>query len=1579
MIKLLSFLLDVLLVSAPFLLLVLLSAKMNLKKEQRSRQCYMPIIALIFCIVAGVFLSKINALIVNVFNQITTWLTYGADWIAGLLEGRFEDFAYKIREIVPKLEEFIKSLNIPFWAGIIANTLVAIVYVPFKGIIIRFMKLFCKEGKKHYDWFAGLVYYKDERRGKMFVREAFSQGVTLMKTLYIVTFVFAVAGIGITAWMYTHELIASMYYPIFSLILVGEIYFYLNGPFYAEDKGTIEGEADSSSSICDYTLMRNVLRRTFGDKLLSENTTVNNGLLHYRTNDELIGNLEDDDEVAIEAYGKFMRHKTMQGLDVDQNYLMSGLDLLKGKSILFNNPFYYDLIPYIFYPMNRAILRRKKVLVVCGRHAIEDGVEEWLRDGLTSVCHIPTLWNIGVLGDEEKNLDVGIVTRSCVHDLKMHEANEEFFKDVEFVVIIEPSRLVATAQIGLNSLVRHCRRDGKRLVFCSADKNCDGIVDALSHILMTSLEEVSATNRHGGTSSYMCWEVDDEHLQHRMLPNLSRYLGVGTELSFTALKNQVSKTAWYGGEAFPVLDMHWIVKQYHYDLLTYAALPAQQNIVDDVFKATPNMWDAEAEDYNYITVEDESYNMFEVKREFSTRAKKQGFINVISSEYLLKDYMSANDTIFNADSKAIPYIVADYAGTERNVIYRLCLRLSSYNVLEDEIARELSLIDMDTENIASTIWQSICKCSQNAGIATVDGEDELHIMKNGREYVFGPSVIDVQRKYSYKTGNIENMYSISDKRFVDVFLGDLCSAEYIAEDEKGEKQYLGTELRGHVFQKYLPGQFFTFGGKYYEMLRLSSDGKVIVRRAADHINGRPQYRQVRNYTISSAVDSTMMGDMRDIGGVKVTKQYADIAVETPAYWSMKRYNDFSTGKCIQINGVPKREYSNKQMLKIEFTEGEGITPKILNTIALLMNEVFRTLYADNQGMIVAVTANEAEVPVTYSLKGEGEYQPSANAIYIIEDSQLDIGLLVSVERNLNRIFTIIHDYIEWHNETLAESMSPPPVEPEKPDYTVPEEEKKKKGIKGFFAAIGRFFKKIGGFFKKMFRGIGNFFRKLFGRKPKTDDEPAKDGAAGATEQTDGNTGDKPKREGFFKRLFKRKKKKDKDADVDSTVTTPTGENGEELPFDVSDIDDEELTEGDKPSAEASSDDGDLPFDVSDIDDEELNTPESAENTDSSATEDEDDGELDANASISMYSFFGFGKKKKKDEAEPAADSEPSDEGESAPEPQPMPEDDPDYGEGLDGVDVPEGAPQGEGIAAQFEFEADGSKLVNSKEFARKPYHERYYLLYGGTDMPESIDIDGTLALLTSLGYANGFLEQARKGKHEAERLEGSYDPTRSGNHYCDFCGTELLGTEYEVLADGRERCISCSRTAVKTEKEFKQLYEDVMRNMKVFYGVVINEPVQIKMVNAKTLHRKLGKRFVPTGNSDGRVLGVAIKDKEGYSILLENGSPRISATMTMVHEMTHIWQYLNWDAKKIKKLYGKKLNLEIYEGMAKWSEVQYAYLINEFATGKREEIISRMREDEYGRGFNMYTSVYPLSTTTSLKGATPFEDPEKPL
>ena len=307
------------------------------------------------------------------------------------------------------------------------------------------------------------------------------------------------------------------------------------------------------------------------------------------------------------------------------------------------------------------------------------------------------------------------------------------------------------------------------------------------------------------------------------------------------------------------------------------------------------------------------------------------------------------------------------------------------------------------------------------------------------------------------------------------------------------------------------------------------------------------------------------------------------------------------------------------------------------------------------------------------------------------------------------------------------------------------------------------------------------------------------------------------------------------------------------------------------------------------------------------------------------------------------------------------------------------APEGPAEGTTLEFEPEQVTKVSARRInERKPYHERYYLLFGGQTVPDAIKPRETLDFLRARGYGNNELTQARNGVDVAKRLEETFVPGQKTKHYCDFCGTEILGTEYEVLNDGRERCMVCSRTAVKTEEEFVDLYQEVLANLQAFYGIKINIPIQVRMVNAKKLHKALGKTFVPTGNTDGRILGAAIKSNKGYQLLVENGSPRMATMMTMAHELTHMWQYITWDRKAIRSMYGKQ-ELEIYEGMAKWSEIQYAYLLNETASAKREEIITRKRNDEYGRGFLRYVYQYPLSSDTPLKGDTPFAHPEQPL
>ena len=1481
MIEFIRYLMKMLLMTLPFLLFALIQAKTNLKKPERSRQFPMPLVALIFGILALVFLRQINALVLALLNLLVNVLTQLGTWLSNLFNGSMGPVGRFIAGLGGRLEALLARVNLPFWTAFLANGLILLLFTVLKKILLAVFRRVFRTGSAVYETCARLCYDHDEHVSAWYVKRNFGQARTYLKTFYYASLTISVLALLLSGFLYRAKLLETPFYPVFGVLVIGELYFFLDGLTRRELLQEITGEEEEPTSVCNYSLLRKALRKLFGDKLAAEDTSATNALEDLQTNDELLAAYEASSDGMVEAYGRFMRARLEAGEELDRNYLASGCELLHGKSILFNNPFYYDLIPYAFYPMNRALLRHKKVLIVLGRHGTEDDILDWCEKGLCAVTNVPDLWKIGVLTENPQELDVGIVTRSSVHDLGLHEANADFFADVEFVVLIEPSRLVTTAQIGLNSLVRHCRRAGKQLTFCSTDKNCDGLVDALSHILMTSISEVSATNRFRGVCSYMCWEPDREHLQHRMLPNLSRYLGVGTELSFAALKNQVEKTAWYGGDAFPVVDMRWIVKQYYYDLLHYAGLPVSQSSIDEHFAVSHNLWNAAVEENQYLTIEDEAYNMFEVKRAFSTRATNQSFINVISPDYLLRDYMAENDSIFNADPKAIPYLVADYARTARNVVLRLCLRMSAGMVPEEELRRELMLIDADTEHLGESFWAQVCAVNQPVGktLRGSKGEPLLRRELGGHSLTFTPETILEKRKFSMTLGKMQSLYYIADENFKRVLLGDLQNAGYIAEDENGKRQYLGTELRGQIFQKYLPGQFFTFNGKYYEMLSVASDGQVLVRRAADHIDGRPGYRQVRRYVLQNAADSEAMGDCRDIAGLRITKQYADFRVETPAYWQLDRYQDFAHGRLVTLNGVPARTYYNKQILRIDLPDDADET--VCRTLTLLCNEVFRTLFAENQDYIVAVTAGEAEAPETYSLRGEG-IEAERNSIYILEDSQMDLGLLVAVERNLTRIFSIICDYLDWHTGAIERSLNPPP-EPEPVDYTVPEaehpEEEAPKGrLKRLLWKIKRFFKRIG-------QAIAGFFAKLFGRKKKKTPAEPETPTDGMTPVEGGEAPEEPKQEP----AAEAQKPGETAAEPEQTSETPKAEDAAA----DAEIKTEPETEAAEPAAEAPA-------------------------------EPEDSGEAPLQSLSSAAPIFRANE-----------------------------EDD-------------------------IEFEPEETHRPG-KPMERKPYHERFYLLYGGDAVPEQLDLAAAQEFLKTHGFADGALKQARDGKDIAEQIEKNYVPNKPGSHYCDFCGVELVGTEYEVLADGRERCMDCGRSSIRTAEEFEALYRTIARNMEALYGARISAPVHVQMVNSKRLHKKLGKTFVPTGKFDGRVLGVAIRDRDGYSILVENGAPRMSSTMTIAHELTHIWQYLHWDGKEILRKYGKEQELEIYEGMAKWAEIQYAYLIGEPAAAKREEISARVREDEYGRGFRKYVVKYPLSMGTHLEHTTPFDDPKTPL
>ena len=1036
----------------PFILFAFLNSKANVKKENRNRQYAMPVIAVVYSAVLLIFLKQLATLCTEKFLQLA-------------------DLFDKIN--ISAIADFIRNLYTSwgiYLELVLFNTAALLLYV----IVKRILTAILGKIKVHRNTFIGsvveLFYSYDEMDDRWYIKAHYGQACTFIKTAYYGSCFASGLALLISCGLCMKHLVSAPFYPVFAVIIIGEMAFFVDGISAEARKSDLAMQADNSRHIAMYPLLRKPLKALFGDKLSAEGTTVNNGGVTGGAIEDILIGLEKDGGHIGKNYAAFIRRKMETGLKPNVDYVRCGYDLATGKSLLFNTPFYDKLNPYVFYAMNRELLTGGKILIVLGRHGTEEDLKRWSAAGMKAVSNVPDLWKIAVLDGKKVNEDdlpdIGIISRSGVHDLDIHKSNLPFLKKVSFVIVVEPSRLVTTAQIGLNLLIKCCGKE-RSITFCSVDRNCDGLVDALSHILMTNITEVSATEYPHGMSSYMYWTADDDYLQHRILPGVSRCLGMGTELSMVALKNQVKKAVWYGGEAFPVLDARWIAKQYYYDLLDYAKLPTNQETFDKSFQTSFNMCDERVSDYSFITVEDDRNNLFETRRNFATIAEQQGFVNVISSEYMLREYMSSNTEVFTADAKAIPYITADYARTKRNAILSLCLLLCIDSVKEETLHRQMVMLNIDTKDPATEIWKEICVIFGDEVVTDKQGNPILSVItREGKTVQFEKdSTILFKRAYSVESGKFESVYTIENADFSRIILDDLQNASYIAEQESKDV-YIGTELKGHVYQKYMPGQFFTLNGKYYEMVSTATNNRIMVRRASEHIGGRLSYRQVRNYTIHHLEDSASMGALKSVNNIDIHYQYADFSVETPGYWKLRAHNDFDNGDLVKVNGVPVRDYHHKQVLKFDFSKlGDAFTDSVRMTLTNLLNEVFVTLFADNQPFISAVTPGSYDAPLTYSLALKEGLENAEKCIFVIEDSQLDIGLLIAVERNVNRILQIVSDYLTWNDEQIAESVRKQnaPAEEKKEAFDAYAEDPNPEKKKGFFGRIGDWFKNL---FKK---------------------------------------------------------------------------------------------------------------------------------------------------------------------------------------------------------------------------------------------------------------------------------------------------------------------------------------------------------------------------------------------------------------------------------------------------------------------------------------------------------------------------------
>ncbi len=714
--------------------------------------------------------------------------------------------------------------------------------------------------------------------------------------------------------------------------------------------------------------------------------------------------------------------------------------LVKGENLFVTNYFYQDLDVAVFFPIFMALLRDEKALVMVEDNGSLEEIVNWLREGIENIQDLTDFWTIDILQPMRDNIDVGVLAFQEICKEEQLQWCMDFLNYVSYVVVIEASGLLAGGQDILMSLASRIGRIETSCTWLLCDKNAEGMVDLYSHLLDKEFSYVSATPYFAKESLISYWNAEAERAGG--WSNVQRYLGVEASIAEIAGTEHVGKIHWYGEDMMPVEDLRWVWGQYYesYQKQIGEEIPYQMLLEDNIHMEISGRGNFIREQ-QFIVTEDDCFNLFEKSRQYTTRAFDKICICVISPNYMLRNYMRANYTIMETDPKYISQFMPEHVNSRRNTALRLVRRMLEEAVSASEIVRMLlreeEMVNISNDKITKDLLESRIRL-------IFPGLQEIDIEATHR-YCFSEEEREIQR---------ENYFKIIDEEVKKQFRAYFSQAVYI--DETGETRYISKMmLGGHLDQKYARGQFVVFNGKYYEIIgkTMSVGGCALqVKRASDQIQRRKYYRMMRRYRI----DNLKNQDLEYLDQIKASaishtviyeNQYYDIKreyicfeAETIGYVESADWGRIAGAQKVMLlqeedvkgGSEPKklqknnniRSYCDKQILKIVLKSQDK---RAILLMAALTKEMFCTFYPQYFHLLdVAVNYKRYERDLNDELKvvisdisdglEESENEFLEDCFFIIEDSREDMGLLRSIERNIEKILNIQKNYMIWSRE-----------------------------------------------------------------------------------------------------------------------------------------------------------------------------------------------------------------------------------------------------------------------------------------------------------------------------------------------------------------------------------------------------------------------------------------------------------------------------------------------------------------------------------------------------------------------------------
>lgn len=807
-------------------------------------------------------------------------------------------------------------------------------------------------------------------------------------------------------------------YPCISLVLLTEIYWFMNGRLPDEPvEKPAEEELRQKGRIVDLEKVEKDLMKTYG----RTNQVKSFHSEDVQSIDQTRAPVDLSEEPLLQSIARFAES---QGLVRNDDYLRGILALTRGSDVLFDAPLYTAAGTYLYPYLSTRISQGDRIVVVCQDAAEIPNVIENLEQGFRRVLRThECLWKIDsrqALRDDNQT-DVLVLTPLDFQDDFLYEEGREFFPRVTMVMLPDADRVIASNNYYCLVMAERLRQKAghaPQYLFLST-RHTLNLAGSLTQYFMLdqSIHTVQAEYAYGSVQMYV-WKARNDGAT--LLDNSAQAV---------PLEVGIAKIAQAGG--IPNINL----------VSGSAIFPNQVN------PKWLDVYDAAERPIGFAVVADDGFNLPGVIYTYSRyMGKEASVLHVISRPYMLRDYFFERAARSLHEQPLMERGIAEHALLQRSSMILLLCRLMQGVPIEEFAAQmqRLTGCDIPPSLTFSALQALVDKC--------------LHI-------AFGPNIhghtgFTVREETDNRFRQIRKI-RIVEEGILNQLLAD---TSLVTLRFTGNRPDVRISLfRKMMDQRYLVGQNLIYDHRNYEVRRIDRVNGLIIVDDANSVHNVPEdYIQVRHYTLDEteafrkgiqAIDDgtgmesdTITGSHLEFQGDRGiqsltmvrSSEALKINSDTVAYYPVHGHAerlDLTDSTVVavhpshQLRQQLRRTVGNALYLKLEgdFARSDRLTM----TLAITLQEMMKTLFPD-QYFCLAVCPILEDPDRVYDhrdrhsrqiagmyprLLNWGEPEPNAIELLIVDDCEGGTGVLDMLYSPegiyLRNVLDMLGDYLNW--------------------------------------------------------------------------------------------------------------------------------------------------------------------------------------------------------------------------------------------------------------------------------------------------------------------------------------------------------------------------------------------------------------------------------------------------------------------------------------------------------------------------------------------------------------------------------------